>query len=186
MRTLIVTEFISLDGVVEAPGGEATHPHAGWTMPYGVPDSYAFKLKETMDAESMLLGRITYEGFAAAWPKMSDVFADKMNSMPKHVVTNSFTELEWNATPMSGDIVAAVTALKQGDGGPILVHGSATLVRLLLAEHLVDELHLMVFPVMIGGGLRIFPEDRDKLEFELTELVRYDSGALLQIYRPAS
>ncbi|HEY5049680.1 MAG TPA: dihydrofolate reductase family protein [Acidothermaceae bacterium] len=183
MRTLIVTEFISLDGVVEAPGGEATHPHAGWTMAYGVPDSYAFKLKETMDAESMLLGRTTYEGFAAAWPKMSDVFADKMNTMPKHVVTSTLTELEWNATPMAAD-VAAVTALKQGGGGPILVHGSATLVRWLLAQHLVDELHLMVFPVMVGGGLRIFPDQREKLEFELIDLTRYDSGVLLQIYRP--
>jgi dihydrofolate reductase len=185
MRTLIVTEFISLDGVVEAPGGEPTHPHAGWTMAYGVPDSYAYKLKETMDAESMLLGRNTYEGFAAAWPKLSDVFADKMNAMPKHVVTSTLTELSWNATPMAAD-VAAVTALKQGDGGPILVHGSATLVRWLLAGHLVDELHLMVFPVMIGGGLRIFPDNREKLAFELTDLVRYDSGVVLQVYRPAS
>ncbi len=186
MRTLIVTDFISLEGVVEAPGGvETTHPQAGWTMPYGVPESYAFKLKETMDAESMLLGRVTYEGFAEAWPKMSDVFADKMNSMPKHVVTSTLTELSWNATRVAAD-VAAVNALKQGDGGPILVHGSATLVRWLLAEHLVDELHLMVFPVMIGGGLRAFPDDREKLKFELVELVRYDSGSLLQIYRPAS
>jgi dihydrofolate reductase len=185
VRTLIVTEFISLDGVVEAPGGEATHPHAGWTLAYGVPDSYAFKLKETMDAESMLLGRITYEGFAAAWPKQTDVFADKMNAMPKHVVTSTLTELEWNATPITGDVVAAVTELKDADGGPILVHGSATLVRFLLAEHLVDELRLMVFPVMIGGGLRIFPDQREKLGFELADLARYDSGVLLQIYRPA-
>ncbi len=180
-----MTEFISLDGVVEAPGGEPTHPHAGWTLPYRMPEGYAFKLKETLDAESMLLGRITYEGFAAAWPTMSDAFADKMNSMPKHVVTSTLTKLEWNASPVAAD-VAAVTALKEGDGGPILVHGSATLVRWLLAEHLVDELRLMVFPVMIGGGLRIFPEQREKLEFDLTELVRYDSGVLLQIYRPAS
>jgi dihydrofolate reductase len=101
-------------------------------------------------------------------------------------VTNTLTELEWNATPLSGDIVAAVTELKKGDGGPILVHGSATLVRFLLAEHLVDELHLMVFPVAIGGGLRMVPDDREKLAFELTEMVRYDSGATLQIYRPVS
>jgi dihydrofolate reductase len=91
---------------------ETPHPQGGWTMAYRVPDSGAFKLKETMDAESMLLGRITYEGFVAAWPKMSDVFADKMNAMPKHVVTNTLTELEWNATPLSGDIVAGVTKLK--------------------------------------------------------------------------
>jgi dihydrofolate reductase len=187
VRTLIVTEFMSLDGVVEAPGGaETQHPHAGWTMPYRAPESGAFKLRETMDAQSMLLGRITYEAFAAAWPTMSDVFADKMNAMPKHVVTSTLTELSWNATAITGGVVAGVTELKDGDGGPILVHGSATLVRTLLAAHLVDELHLMVFPVMIGGGLRIFPDDQQKLEFELTELVRYDSGVVLQIYRPAS
>ena len=184
MRTLIVTEFISLDGVVEAPGGEETHPHAGWTMAYGTPEEFDYKLQETMDAESMLLGRITYQGFAAAWPKMQDVFADKMNAMPKHVVTNTLPDLEWNATPVRGDVVAGVTELKHGDGGPILVHGSATLVRFLLAHGLVDELHLMVFPVMIGGGLRIFPEDRAKLEFELTDLARYDTGVVLQVYRP--
>jgi dihydrofolate reductase len=187
VRTLIVTEFISLDGVVEAPGGaETTHPHAGWTMTYRAPESGAYKLQETLDAESMLLGRVTYQGFAAAWPTMHDVFADKMNAMPKHVVTNTLTELDWNATPLSGDVATAVTELKKGDGGPILVHGSATLVRLLLAERLVDELRLMVFPVMIGGGLRIFPEDREKLDFELTELVRYASGVVLQVYRPVA
>ena len=186
MRTLIVTEFVSLDGVVEAPGGEPTHPQAGWTLQYRAPESSAFKLQETLDAQSLLLGRVTYEGFAAAWPTMSDAFADKMNSMPKHVVTNTLTELKWNATPLSGDIAAGVAALKQGDGGPILVHGSATLVRFLLAQHLVDELHLMVFPVAIGGGTRLFPDDREKLEFELADLVRYDSGVVLQTYRPAS
>jgi dihydrofolate reductase len=187
MRTLIVTEFISLDGVVESPGGNETqHPHGGWTMAYGTPEEFAYKLKETLDAESMLLGRVTYQGFAEAWPTMQDVFADKMNAMPKHVVTNTLTELEWNATPVSGDVVAGVTELKNGDGGPILVHGSATLVRFLLAHRLVDELHLMVFPVVIGGGLRIFSDDRAKLEFELTDLARYDSGVLLQVYRPAS
>ena len=187
MRTLIVTEFISLDGVVESPGGaETSHPHGGWTTAYGTPEEFAYKLQETLDAESMLLGRITYQGFAAVWPTMQDVFADKMNSMPKHVVTNTLTDLEWNATPLSGDVATAVTELKLEDGGPILVHGSATLVRFLLAQRLVEELHLMVFPVAIGGGLRMFPEDRAKLEFELTDLARYESGVLLQVYRPAN
>lgn len=155
-------------------------------MAYGTSEEFEYKLKETMDAESMLLGRITYQGFAEAWPTMQDVFADKMNSMPKHVVTNTLTDLEWNATPISGDVVAGVTELKNGDGGPILVHGSATLVQFLLAEHLVDELHLMTFPVVIGGGLRMFPDDRAKLEFELVELARYDTGVLLQVYRPVA
>jgi dihydrofolate reductase len=183
MRTLIVTEFMTLDGVVEAPGGEPSHPHAGWTVPYRNPQGFAFKLQEILDAESLLLGRITYEGFAAAWPQMSDQFADKMNSMPKHVATTTLHELEWNATPLAGDVPAAVKDLKQTSGGPILVAGSATLVRTLLSEGLVDELRLMVFPVMIGGGLKIFPEDRGKILFELSDLTRFDSGVVLQIYR---
>ena len=158
MRTLIVTEFISLDGVVEAPGGEPTHPNAGWTMAYRMPEGFAYKLQETLDAESMLLGRVTYQGFAAAWPSMEDVFADKMNSMPKDFITNTLTELEWNATAHSGDVANTVTEIKNGEGGPILVHGSATLVRTLLAERLVDELHLFVYPLLTGNGPRLYGE----------------------------
>jgi dihydrofolate reductase len=186
MRSLIVTEFITLDGVVEAPGGEPTHPHSGWTVPYGVPELYAYKLQETLEAESLLLGRITYQGFSAAWPQRQGEFADKMNTMPKHVVTTTLRDLEWNATAVTGDISAVVTGLKKGDGGSILVAGSATLVRTLLACGLVDELRLMVFPVLIGGGLTIFPDQRDKIALELTDLVRYASGVLLQVYRTAS
>ncbi len=186
MRQLIVSEFITLDGVVEAPGGEQTHPHAGWTMPYGTDELYGYKLKETLEAESLLLGRKTYEGFSAAWPSMDGPFADKMNSMPKHVLTSTLHELGWNAEPVAGDVETSVSALKATDGGPILVAGSASVARALLAAGLVDELRLMVYPVAIGGGLRIFPEDRNKLELELTDLVRYDSGVVLQIYRPAA
>jgi dihydrofolate reductase len=184
MRTLVVSEFITLDGVIEAPGGEPTHPHAGWTMPYGTPELYGYKLQETLQAESLLLGRVTFEGFAAAWPERDGEFADKMNAMPKHVVTTRSDELGWNASALTGDVRQAVTQLKDGEGGPILVAGSATLVRALLDYDLVDELRLMVYPVLIGGGLSIFGDQRHKLELELTELVRYDSGVLLQIYRP--
>jgi dihydrofolate reductase len=186
MRTLIVSEFITLDGVVEAPGGEPTHPHAGWTFPYGTDDLYAYKLGETLEAESLLLGRVTYQGFAAAWPERDGEFADKMNEMPKHVVTSSAQPLGWNASALHGDVRQAVTDLRDGEGGPILVAGSATLVRALLGYGLVDELRLMVFPVLIGGGQSIYPDQRGKAELELTELVRYDSGVLLQIYRPAA
>ena len=182
MRCLIDTEFITLDGVVEAPGGEASHPHGGWSMDYPVPDLYDYKLRETLEAESLLLGRKTYEGFSAAWPAMDGEFADKMNSMPKDVVTSGGDPLGWNATALAGDVPAAVAELKSGDGGPILVAGSATLVRTLLSHGLADELRLMVYPVMVGGGLRIFPEERQKLPFELTELVRYDNGVVLQVY----
>jgi dihydrofolate reductase len=185
MRTLIVSEFITLDGVVEAPGGEPTHPHAGWTMPYGTDDLYAYKLRETLEAESLLLGRVTYQGFAAAWSQRDGEFADKMNAMPKHVVTSSAEKLGWNATALHGDVRQAVADLRDGEGGPILVGGSATLVRALLGYGLVDELRLMVFPVLIGGGLSIYPDQRAKVGLELAELVRYDSGVLLQVYRPA-
>ena len=183
MRTLIVTEFITLDGVVEAPGGEPTHPHAGWTMSYGVPELFAYKLQETLEAESLLLGRTTYEGFSAAWPAQEGEFADKMNAMPKHVATSTLRELGWNASALAGDIPTAVSELKQGEGGPILVAGSATLVRALLTNALVDELRLMVYPVMVGGGLSIFPQEKGKIELELTDLVRYSNGVLLQVYR---
>lgn len=184
MRTLIVTEFVTLDGVMEAPGGEPTHPHAGWMMAYGTPELFAFKMDEIREAESLLLGRVTYEGFSAAWPgRAGDEFADKMNVMPKHVVTSTLPDLGWNSTPITGDIAAAVRDIKEEDGGPILVEGSAMLVHLLLAQGLVDELRLQVFPVVIGGGTRVFPDDRNKIAFSLAELVQYDSGASLQIYR---
>ena len=186
MRRLIVSEFITLDGVVEAPGGEPTHPHAGWTMPLGVPELFAFKLRETLEAESLLLGRVTYEGFSAAWPERDGEFAEKMNAMPKHVASTTLHELGWNARVLSGDVPTAVETLKAGEGGPILVAGSATLVRTLLEHRLVDELRLLVFPVIIGGGLTLFPANREKLEFELTELERYSSGVVLQVYRTTS
>jgi dihydrofolate reductase len=185
MRHLIVTEFMTLDGVVEAPGGERTHPHAGWTMPYGTEELYAFKLRETMEAESLLLGRKTFEGFAAAWPGRDGDFADKMNAMPKLVAASGTGELGWNATRIQGDVRPAVAELKEQDGGPILVAGSATLVRSLLVWGLVDELRLLTYPVMIGGGLRIFPDDHTKWSFELTDLERYSSGAVLHTYRLA-
>ena len=106
-----------------------------------------------------------------------------MNAMPKHVVTSTLHELGWNATRLTGDTAEAVAKLKDGDGGPILVAGSATLARTLLAERLVDELRLIVYPITIGGGLRIFPDDRSRIDLTLTDLVRYDSGAILQTYR---
>src|SRR5580704_13089036 len=121
MRRLIVSEFMTLDGVVEAPGGELTHPHGGWTISLGVPELFAYKLHETLEAESLLLGRITYEGFSAAWPHREGEFADKMNTMPKQVVTTTLHELDWNASVISEDVPSAVKTLKAGEGGPILV-----------------------------------------------------------------
>jgi dihydrofolate reductase len=183
MRELVVSEFVTLDGVMEAPGGEPSHPHTGWVEPYGVPEVFEYKLEETLAAESLLLGRVTYESFASAWPAREGAFADKMNAMPKHVATSRPQELAWNATSLGGDVPAAVRQLKDGDGDPLLVAGSSTLVHALLRAGLVDELRLMVFPLSVGGGLRVFPDDRTKVELELSDLVRYSSGVLLQVYR---
>lgn len=187
MRQLIVSEFLTLDGVVEAPGGEAGHPHAGWTMPYGADDLFAFKLQETRDAESLLLGRRTFEQFAEAWPPRDGEFAEKMNAMPKTVVTTRTDDLGWNATRLdtAAGLRAGVTALKEGDGDPILVAGSATLARALLVWGLVDELRLLVYPVLVGGGTRIFPDDRTKWAYELAGLQRFSSDAVLHVYRLA-
>ena len=186
MRTLIVTEFVTLDGRMEAPGGEPTHPHSNWVSDFGVPELFEYKLQETLEAESLLLGRVTYQGFSEAWPPRDGEFADKMNAMPKHVASTTLRELTWNATLLEGAVPAAVSRLKQGEGGPILVAGSCTLVHTLLNHRLVDELRLMVFPVTIGSGLSVFPETADRTAYELVELERYSSGALLLVYRPVA
>lgn len=184
MRDLIVTEFITLDGVMEAPGGEPTHPHTGWVEPFFDDEVARYKWEETRDADDLLIGRVTYESFAGAWPTYEGEFADKMNSMPKHVVSSTLRDPGWaNTTVLPGDLVADVTALKQGDGEPILVAGSCRLVQALLQHGLVDELHLQLFPVIIGGGLRCFSDDRAKLEFTLAESRATPSGVVLQTYR---
>jgi dihydrofolate reductase len=185
VRTLVVSEFVTLDGVMEAPGGEPTHPHTGWVVPYFVPELFQYKVEETLAAESLLLGRVTYESFAGSWPDREGEFADKMNAMPKHVVTSRPDELEWNATALEGDVPSAVRTLKEGDGGPVLTMGSSTLVHTLLSAGLVDELRLMVFPLAVGGGLRVFPEARGRIDLRLDEVVQFSSGVLLMVHRPA-
>ena len=169
MRRLMVSEFITLDGVVEAPGGEPGHPHTGWVFDYHGPELEQYKLDESNAASAMLFGRVTYEGFAEAWPPRSGPIADRLNSIPKYVASSTLpSPLEWsNTTLLTGDLAEAVNELKQGDGGPILVHGSGTLVRSLLEAGLVDDLRLMVFPVTVGGGGTIFPGDFMKSTFTL-------------------
>jgi dihydrofolate reductase len=170
MRRLMVSEFITIDGVVEAPGGEPGHPHSGWVFPYHGPALEEYKLDEVRSAGSMLLGRITYEGFAEAWPPRDGDIADRLNSMPKHVVSTTLSApLEWNnSTLLRGDLGTSVAELKRGDGGPIMVHGSATLARGLLEADLVDDLRLMVFPVIVGGGAGIFPGGFEMSSFTLS------------------
>ena len=187
MRNLIVSEFVTLDGVMEAPGGEAGHPHSGWVFDHIGPEQESYKLEETLEAGSLLLGRVTYEGFSAAWPGRGGDFADKMNSMPKHVVSSTLEDpLEWESSSVvRGDVVAEVSELKDGDGGPILVAGSCTLVHALIENDLVDELRLMVFPVLVGGGKRPFPESRQKKPLALADTRTFDSGVAVHTYRAA-
>ncbi|HET7053963.1 MAG TPA: dihydrofolate reductase family protein [Solirubrobacterales bacterium] len=170
MGKIVVTEFISLDGVIEAPGGGEDYENAGWTFEIDRgPEGDKFKLDELEEAEAQLLGRVTYEGFAAAWPTIEDEagFAEKMNSMPKYVVSSTLAEASWsNSTVLRGDVVEEVTRLKQDVDGVILVAGSARVVQALIEHDLVDELRLMVFPVLLGSGKRLFgdaPMEKKKL-----------------------
>jgi dihydrofolate reductase len=184
MSNLIVSEFVSLNGVIEAPGGEHGHAHTGWTFKshYG-DDHYQYKQEEIDEAGSLLLGRKTYEGFFGAWPQREGPFADKINSMPKHVVSSTLTDPEWENTSVIG--IDDVAGLKEGDDGPILVNGSAQLVHALVENDLVDEYRAMIHPVVIAEGLRMFPDTEDMKLLKLAEAISYDSGVALLIYRPA-
>jgi dihydrofolate reductase len=182
MSKLIVTEFVSLDGVMEAPGGEGEHPHAGWTMDYENEGQW-YGLDEMREVDTLLIGRVTYESFAGAWPNYEGDFADAMNGVAKVVVSSTLTDPEWNnTTVLAGDVVAGVSELKQHARGPILVGGSRTLVHTLLENDLVDELRLVVYPVTIGGGLRVFPDSGMKTAWTLAESTTYPSGIRLDRY----
>ena len=188
MGKLAVTEFVSVDGVFEDPGGAEGYEHGGWTFEYDRgDDGNKFKLDEVMEAEVQLLGRVTYEGFAEAWPSREGEFADKLNSDPKYVVSTSLTDPEWqNTTVIDGDVPAEIAKLKDETEGVILVAGSGTLVRTLLENDLVDELRLMVFPTVLGRGKRLFPEGIDRLKLKLAESRQVGSdGVQVQIYRRA-
>ena len=187
MRRIVVSEFVSLDGVMEGPGPDDPYVHAGWTFNFQDPEGMKYKLDETLAHDALLLGRVTYEGFAKAWPGRTDEvgFADKMNSMPKHVVSNTLARAEWNnSTLISGEPSAEITRLKEGRGGDILVAGSGQLVQSLLAKGLADELRLMVFPIVLGSGRRLFGNNPDPLRLELVSSTKLQSGTLILTYRP--
>ena len=170
MGKLVVTEFISLDGVMEAPGGE-DFKYPGWSFAFDRgEDGNDFKLHETLETDVLLLGRRTYESFAGAWPEREGEFADKFNTMPKYVVSSTLDGPEWNnTTVLKGDAVAEAAKLKEGVDGIVQVPGSLRLTQALLEADLVDELHLMVFPVVLGTGRRLFGETSDKTDWRLTE-----------------
>ena len=186
MGRIVVTEFVSLDGVMEDPGGAEDYRHGGWTFEIERgQDGDAFKLDETFAAEALLLGRRTYEGFAAAWPEREGEFADKFNSMPKYVVSSTLEAAEWNnSTILKGDLAEEVAKLRDSASGDVYVHGSAQLVQALVEHDLVDELRLMVFPVVLGSGKRLFDGTSDKKALRLTDSKTVGEGVMILIYEP--
>jgi len=187
MGKLVVTEFVSLDGVMQAPGGEE-FKYPGWSFAFDRgADGNQFKLDETLVTDALLIGRVTYESFADAWPKRDGEFADKFNTMPKYVVSSTLEDPEWNnTTVLKGDVVDEATKLKQQVDGIVQTPGSLRLVQTLLEHDLVDELHLMVFPVILGTGQRLFGETTEKTEWRLTEAKPVGpEGVLVLIYERA-
>jgi len=189
MGKLVVTEFISLDGVIEDPGGAEGFKYGGWSFRFPTPDAEKFKYDELMSSDVQLLGRVTYQGFAAAWPAMEESvgeFAVRMNTMPKVVVSTTLTEPTWqNTTVISGDVPAGVTRLKGQYQGDILVGGSATLVGTLREHDLVDEYRLMVYPVLLGSGKRLFTDSAAATDLTMAESRKVGPDVLLLIYHPA-
>src|SRR5256714_10888193 len=184
MGKIVVTEFVSLDGVMEAPGGGEDYKHAGWTFEIKRgEEGDDFKVQETRSAEALLLGRKTYEGFAEAWPSREGEFADLFNSMPKYVVSSTLDNPEWNNTTVLKSI-DEVPKLRDGIAGEIVVHGSAQLVQALIEHDLVDELRLMVFPVVLGSGKRLFGDTSDKKRLRLTDSKTVGDGVSILVYEP--
>jgi dihydrofolate reductase len=189
MGKIVATEFISLDGVIEDPGGSEDYVHGAWTFEFDRgEEGNKFKLDELEEAEAQLLGRVTYEGFADAWPAREGDpnmggFAKKMNTMPKYVYSTTLQSADWqNSTILSGDFAEAIRKVKDEVDGIILVAGSATLVQGLIANDLLDELRLMVFPVTLGGGKRLFADDGRKVPLTLTDARTVGAGIQLLTY----
>src|SRR4051812_41776910 len=187
MGDIVVSQFVSLDGVIEDPGGAEDFEYGGWSFKFNRgDDGDKFKLDEVMSADALLLGRKTYEGFADAWPSRDGDFADKFNNMPKYVVSSTLDDPEWNnSTVLKGDLAEEAAKLKDTHDGDVVVHGSAQLAQSLLEEGLVDELRLMVFPVVLGEGKRLFGETSDKKPLKLADSRTVGDGVAILIYAPA-
>jgi dihydrofolate reductase len=188
MGRIVVTEFISLDGVIEDPGGAEDYKHSGWSFEISRGDEGdQFKLDETRNTEALLLGRRTYEGFADAWPSREGEFADLFNNMPKYVVSSTLKDPEWtNTTVLDGDLAEQASKLREELDGEIVVHGSAQLVQGLIEDGLVDELRLMVFPVVLGSGKRLFGETPDKHGLRLKSSQTVGDGVAVLVYERAA
>ena len=178
-RTLAATLFASLDGVVESP--------EKWSFPFWSDETQQFKVDELRATDALLLGRVTYEGFAAAWPnrKDPDAFADRFNSMPKFVASRTLTKLAWNNSHLvKGDLAAEVSKLKQQPGQDIVIHGSPGLIRSLLPSGLIDEFRLLVYPLVLGRGKRLFDEGSEA-SLKLVESTTFSKGVVKLVYRPS-
>jgi dihydrofolate reductase len=177
MGKIVAVEYVSLDGVMEEPA---------WSGPYFNEELQNFQYENLFESDALLLGRVTYEGFKAAWPSMSDEagFADRMNGLPKYVATTTLVEPEWNASFIDGDVAEAVTRLRSADN-TLLINGSAQLVNYLGGHGLIDEYRLMIYPVLVGGGKRLFDDSGPKGAFTLKEGRTTDSGVAILTYVPA-
>jgi dihydrofolate reductase len=185
---VVVSEFVTLDGVMEDPGGAEGFDRGGWAFQFDRgAEGDKFKLDEVMDSDALLLGRVTYQAFADAWPSREGEFADKFNSMPKFVVSTTLEDPEWNnSTVIKGDVAEEVAKLKKRSGGDILVNGSARLVRTLMEHDLVDECRLMVFPVVLGSGKRLFNDTSKSTALRLVDTKAVGAGVLIVTYEPAA
>jgi dihydrofolate reductase len=185
MARIVITEFVSLDGVMEGPGGDNDFVRGAWSFEFDRGDEgNQFKADETMEADGLLLGRRTYEGFAAAWPSREGEFADKFNSMPKYVVSSTLKDPEWTNTSVLSS-VDEIERLQDEVDGDLIVHGSAQLAAALVEADLVDEVRLMVFPVVLGTGKRLFGETSDAKKLKLTRSDAVGDGVLLLVYERA-
>jgi dihydrofolate reductase len=186
MGRIIVSEFMSLDGVAESPGGDNDFVRGAWTFEFDRgAEGDQFKMDETVNAAAMLLGRRTYDGFAAAWPEREGEFADLFNALPKYVVSSTLTDPSWaNTTVLAGDAVAAVRTLKDEVSGDIVVHGSVRLVQTLVENDLVDELRIMLFPVVLGTGTKLFGDTTDMKQWRLSESRIVGDGVAIMTYNP--
>jgi len=186
MRKVVVNAYVSLDGVVEDPGGAEKFEHGGWHNPYFNGEIQQFQIDGLFGSDALLLGRITYQGFADAWPSITDEqgFADRMNSLPKYVVSTTLNRVEWNNSQLiKGNIAEEVSKLKRKPGQDILVYGSPRLVQTLMQHNLVDEYSLLVFPVILGSGKRLF-QDGSMATLKLVDTKTFSSGVVALSYQP--
>ncbi len=188
MRKVVVSEYVTLDGVMEDPGGAEGFEHGGWSFQFWNEEAAKFKFDELFTSDALLLGRVTYQGFAKAWPSMTDEagFADRMNSLPKFVVSTTLEEVAWNNSRLiKGNIAEEVYKLKQQPGQDILIAGSGELVHTLMQHDLIDEYRLMVYPVVLGSGKRLFRDGSDTTVLRLVETKTFSSGVVVLSYQPA-